>query len=137
MILIRWDESFFVNIDEIDKQHEKLVGIVNTLAEAMSEGQGKTVLGKIIDELVDYTKIHFRTEERVLKLVDYPELEKHQAEHADFVQKVTDFQKGFDRGQLGLTVEVMNFLCDWVRNHIKKNDKQYALYIDEHGLRPS
>jgi hemerythrin-like metal-binding protein len=103
----------------------------------MSEGQGKSVLGEIIDELVNYTVVHFRTEERILKIVNYPEFSGHQKEHADFVQKVSDFQKGFARGQLGLTVEVMNFLCDWVRIHIKKNDKKYAQFLDTHGLRTS
>lgn len=137
MILVKWDESFLVNVDEIDQQHQKLVGIVNKLAVAMSEGKGKNVLGKIIDELVNYTIVHFRTEERILKIVNYPEFSGHQREHADFVQKVSDFQKEFARGQLGLTVEVMNFLCDWVRIHIKKNDKKYAQFLDTHGLRAS
>ena len=134
-MIIKWDKSFYVNIEEIDQQHEKLVGIVNSLAEAMADGEGKKVLAKIIQELVYYTKVHFQTEERILQLIDYHKLKEHKRQHREFVDKVTEFQTNFDRGQLGLTVEVMNYLCEWVRNHIKKSDKQYAQFIDENELR--
>lgn len=90
-------------------------------------------MGGIIDRLVDYTRIHFRAEERIFKLIDYPETASHVREHADFVQKISEFQNGFTTGNLGLTVEVMNFLCDWARNLIKNSDKKYAAYIADRG----
>ena len=133
-MIIKWNDTFHVNIDHVDNQHRNLVGLVNNLAEAMANAKGKDVLAAIIDDLVSYTQEHFQAEERIMELVNYPELTMHQSEHAAFIEKVTDFQIKFDRGQLGLTIEVMNFLCDWVRNHIKKSDKKYAEFIGENGL---
>lgn len=135
-MLIQWNDSFNVHIEDVDYQHQTLVSLINDLGEAMSDGKGKEFLQKILAELIRYTKDHFQAEERIFRIVDYPESEEHKREHDTFVQKVTDFQVDFDRGRLGLTVEVLNFLCDWVRNHIKQSDKKYAQYIDASGLRP-
>lgn len=135
MIIIEWNETFYTHVDEIDRQHQNLINIINELAQSMADGKGRSVIGKIIDRLVDYTQVHFRTEERIFTLIDYPETKRHLKEHADFVQKITVFHDGFRNGRLGLTVEVMNFLCDWARNHIKKSDKEYAAYLNEQGLR--
>ncbi len=52
MPLIQWNESFSVNVVEIDKQHQKLVGMINDLYDAMHQGKGNDVLGKIIDGLI-------------------------------------------------------------------------------------
>ena len=49
MEIIRWNDSYSVNNEQIDSQHKNLVTIINRLAESMATGQGKDVLGKIID----------------------------------------------------------------------------------------
>lgn len=133
MVIIEWNETFSTNVDEIDKQHRHLIDLINELAQSMADGRGRTVIGTIIDKLVDYTKVHFRTEERIFTLVEYPETKSHVKEHADFIRKIMEFRDGFKSGRIGLTVEVMNFLCDWARNHIKKSDKHYAAYIADQG----
>ncbi len=52
MALIQWDGSFSVKVAEIDQQHQKLVSMINDLNDAMKQGKGKDVLGKIVNELV-------------------------------------------------------------------------------------
>ena len=51
-MIIKWDDSFRVDIEDVDKQHKNLIGIVNRLAEAMADGTGKNTLAAIFDELV-------------------------------------------------------------------------------------
>jgi len=61
-----------VNIQSIDEQHKKLVALVNNLNDAMSSGKGQLIMGKILDDLVAYTKTHFATEERLMTTHTYP-----------------------------------------------------------------
>lgn len=135
MALISWNDSFSVGVIEIDRQHQKMVSMINELNEAMRQGKGKDVLGKIIKGLVDYTRVHFKTEETYFEQLGYPEKESHKKEHADFVQRVTDFKDGYQKGNLGLSIAVMNFLSSWLQNHIKGTDKKYSQFFNEKGLK--
>ena len=65
MALMVWDNSFSVNVKEIDAQHQKLIALINDLHDAMKTGKAKDVLGKILSDLTDYTVYHFGNEERL------------------------------------------------------------------------
>ena len=134
MALIKWDDSFSVKVAEIDKQHQKLIDMINELNDAMKQGKGKDILGKIIKGLVQYTATHFKTEEDYFKQFNYPHADTHKKEHDAFVKKVSEFKDEFEKGNISLTIEVMKFLSDWLRNHIKGTDKHYSRFFNEHGL---
>ena len=85
--------------------------------------------------LISYTATHFKTEEKYFDQFGYPETDSHKKEHAAFVKKVTDFKDGFEKGKLGLSVEILNFLSDWLKNHIKKTDMKYSQFFNEKGLK--
>lgn len=135
MALIKWDDSFSVNVAKIDEQHLALIAMNNELNEAMAQGKGKEVLGKIVNGLISYTATHFKTEEDYFNRFGYPEKDSHKKEHVAFVQKVTEFKDGFENGKLSLSIEVMTFLSNWLRNHIKVIDKKYSRFFNEKGLK--
>ncbi len=135
MSLIKWDDSYSVKVTEIDQQHQKLVSMINELHDAMRQGRGKDVLGKLINGLISYTAIHFKTEEKYFDQFGYPETDSHKKEHAAFVQKISEFKDGFEKGQQSLSIDVMNFLMDWLLKHIKGVDIQYSQFFNEKGLK--
>ena len=135
MALIEWNDSLKVNIGVIDGQHRELVHLTNDLNEAMKEGKAKSALGEIVAALVRYTATHFSTEEQYFDRFAYPERTAHKKEHAEFVTKVSGFQKGFEAGRIALSIEVVNFLAQWLKGHIAGTDKAYAPFLIEHGLR--
>ena len=135
MSLIQWNDSFSVNVVEIDQQHQKLVAMINDLNDAMRQGKGKDVLGKIVNGLIVYAESHFKTEEKYFDQFGYPETDSHKKEHSDFVVKVSEFKSGFEKGKIGLSIEVMNFLSDWLQNHIKRVDNKYGPFFNEKGLK--
>ena len=69
MALITWNDSFSVQIGEIDRQHQQLVKMVNELNEAMRQGQGKDILFSTLSGLIAYTTTHFGTEEKYLQSI--------------------------------------------------------------------
>jgi hemerythrin len=135
MGMIQWNESLSVNVAEIDAQHQKLIGLINDLNAAMLQGKGRDVLDSILKGLVAYAETHFQTEERYFRQFGYPEAGPHQKAHADFVAKVKDFQKGFAADRAGLSVDVLLFLSDWLRQHIQIVDKKYGPFFNANGLR--
>jgi len=132
---MEWTTELGVSVREIDDQHKKLIALINKLHDAMRAGQGKQVLEGTLQELAAYAVYHFETEEKYMQQFSYPGYPKHKAAHTAFVKKVTDFQKDFADNRLGITLDLMNFLKDWVNNHIKETDKQYSALFNEKGLR--
>ena len=122
-------------IQEIDQQHRKLVAMVNRLHRAIKSGEGQAALGEILNELVAYTDYHFKTEEYYFDKFGYPEGELHKEIHRKLTAKVLEFKEKFEKGEATLSYDLLNFLKDWLVNHIGKTDKKYAPFLREKGLR--
>ena len=135
MALITWNDSLSVNVAEFDQQHRKLVALINELNDAMSVGKGKDVLGRIVNDLVAYSKTHFKAEEKCFARFEYPDTFNHRREHVIFIKKVAQFKSGLENGKLPLTVEVLSFLSDWLKKHIMGTDKKYSQFFNEKGLK--
>jgi len=134
MSYLDWDDGMSVGTDVIDRQHQQLLRLIRELSEAMAQGRGTTVLGQILDGLIEYTHVHFTTEEGFFEACDYPDCAAHKQQHREFVAKVSDFKQGFDEGRLMLTLDVMSFLGDWLVNHIMGSDASYAPYLSRDGV---
>jgi hemerythrin len=135
MAFVEWNNSYSVGVNEIDLQHQKLIEMINDLHDAMLQGKGKAVVGEIIKGLVDYAGTHFLTEEKYFDQFEYPEAGSHKEEHSAFTQRVAEFKNGFNTGKFALSINVMDFLSSWLRNHIKVVDKKYGPFFKEKGLK--
>jgi hemerythrin len=134
MSFITWDDSLSVRVKEIDNQHQQLVRMINELHDAMSQGKGKDALAGIVSGLVSYAKSHFATEEKYFAQFAYPDKAAHVQEHKAFVDQIQDFKSKFDGGQAVLSLEVMDFLSQWLIKHIKGTDQKYSSFFNEKGL---
>lgn len=130
-----WKESYSVGVALFDGQHKYLIGLIAKLQDAMYEGRGRDAIGQTLAALSQYSKIHFAAEERLLGACDYLEFDQHKAEHDHLTAKVHEFQSRFASGQIALTVQMMQFLRDWLVNHILGADRKYALFLSVKGVR--
>jgi len=134
MALISWNENLSVGIKSIDEQHKKLVGMVNDLHSAMGSGRGKEIMSQTVAGLVEYTKGHFCYEEELMKKHSYPGLLNHKLKHDNLTKQVSGLDKKIKDGQAVVTVEVMNFLKDWLSTHIQSEDKNYGPFLAGKGV---
>jgi hemerythrin-like metal-binding protein len=130
-MLIVWNDSYSVEVPEIDVQHKRLVDMTNELNDALVKGQGKEATEKILNGLVDYTVSHFNSEENLFDKYGYPEAFGHKKAHKEFIAKVSKFKEDFDNGEAMLSTEVVNFLCDWLVEHIKGEDQKYSEFLSK------
>jgi hemerythrin len=134
MDLIVWNEDLSVNIKEINEQHKKLISMINELNMAMGAGKGKDVMGSVLARLVDYTKSHFAVEETLMQKHQYPGYISHKAEHDKLTKQVIDIMDKFKEGKAIVTVEIMNFLKNWLTSHIQTIDKRYTPHLNAKGV---
>ena len=130
---INWNDSYSVGIKSMDDQHKKLVAMANQLHEAMIAGKGKEVVEPVLNEMLDYTRKHFSTEEKLLEKYNYPGLGEQKREHEAFFNKVTEMQAGLKAKNLTLSIDISQFLRSWIGTHIQGIDKQYGAFLNSKG----
>jgi hemerythrin-like metal-binding protein len=134
-VLFPWTNAYSVQIGIIDSQHKVLIDLINDLHRAMMARSGKEQIGSTLAGLLKYTKSHFSAEEGILLSNQYPDFSNHKVEHERFIQTIQDFQGKFQRGEIALTIEVMDFLKDWLSKHIMGVDKKYVPHLHSKGVR--
>lgn len=136
MALVAWSEQLSVGVVSIDEQHKKLVSLLNQLHDGMLSGKGRDALGAVLKGLIDYTRTHFKYEEDLFARTGYPDAASHKRDHTDLVQRVIEIQQKYNTsGPSALTIPVMNFLKDWLTNHIQGSDRRYAPHLSAKGVR--
>jgi hemerythrin len=132
---IPWTEDLSVGLQEIDEQHKILINLINRLFnEAILKRADKAIIAEIIDELIQYTIVHFTVEESLFRIFDYPEGEDHQIHHDQLKKEVIKFRKKFAEGT-PIDIELMGFLKKWITQHIMVDDQKYTPFFLEKGFK--
>jgi hemerythrin-like metal-binding protein len=134
MALLTWDSKYSVGVKSIDGQHSVLFELLNDLHAAMLKGEARRLTGPLLQKLVHYTQTHFAEEEKMLAAARYPGLTVHQTKHSDLIKQIEKFAARFEQGEVTLSLDLMNFLRDWLANHIQRVDHEYGPWLNEHGV---
>ncbi len=131
---LTWDDSFSINIDEVDQQHKELVRRVGLLMKTVSRGEVDNRLRETFDFLQEYTKDHFEDEEKLMLQHAYPEYQLHKEEHIMFVNELAELQRRNERNTIDssyLLILIRSKIVNWLLDHIKVSDAKIARYIME------
>lgn len=129
MALMEWTDRLSVGVEKFDEHHRRMIALVNELHAAMSEGRGQQALSGILGELIDYTDYHFAAEEAAFDQHNYPDAGPHKETHAALLEKARSLKEQYDAGATMMSLEVIEFLKDWVTDHIKGEDKKYTAFF--------
>jgi hemerythrin len=133
-----WADELSVGIEEIDVQHKLLVGLVNRLYdETIVHQADAATLDEILNELVEYTIIHFAVEESLFRIFDYPATEIHTRHHNELKGQVLELQQKVKRGEVKVNIELLVFLKNWLQHHILEEDKLYGPFLIQQGVKRS
>lgn len=137
MQLITWQDSFSVGVDLVDNDHKLLVSLIKQLNDAVEGGQGREVVGSVLNVLIEYTESHFSREERLMEKGGYPDLPAHRKHHEKLCAQVREMVDQYKRGETEtLDRHILEFLSDWLTGHILGVDMQYRPYVQGVELTP-
>ena len=131
MPLLDWTDDFDVGFEVIDKQHRVLLEMINELYDALMEIKGQEALLKIVNRMVEYSVIHFMTEEKHMLEFGYKDYKNHKIIHDRFSKKALDLKNQLNEDGFVLSLDVLNFLRDWLIDHIKGTDREYIPFFKE------
>lgn len=131
---LEWKNEYSVGVEMIDEQHKVFVSIMNELYTAIIEKKEKRVLDDVFKQLTAYTQFHFQTEERYFDEFNYEGSAEHKVAHQKLREQIAELEMRKD-GIMENPFELMDFLEDWLVDHIMGMDKKYSTCFKEHGLK--
>jgi hemerythrin-like metal-binding protein len=127
--LMPWRSQLETDIADVDTQHKELVRLVNLLHKAMRLQKGSDEVEGILNDLAQYTVSHFKFEEELFEKYEYPAMDEHKQIHKELIDQVSAFHAEFKAGKATVSMDLMDFLKDWLNNHIMKTDMAYAPFL--------
>ena len=125
--MVEWKDSYAVGVPTIDAQHQRLFEIGNSIYDLLENYILEDKYDKIfviVQELRDYTKYHFKTEEEYMIKIKYRHYLAQKVEHDDFINKLEEIElKDIDENQDAYIRELLVFVFDWILTHIVQKDR--------------
>ncbi len=121
-------QQYVTGIGLIDEEHKELFRIIGEVYRVMEEEYLHDKYDEIVhllEELKDYTKFHFADEEKYMQSIAYEGLAAQKRAHDAFVARLEGMNfEHIDEHQQETLEEMMEFLTEWLINHILHTDKK-------------
>jgi len=123
-----WGSDLVVGEREMDVEHELQVGLVRALDRALGVGS-REESGRVLEQLLDYTRVHFAAEELLMRLHAYPGFQEHELEHSRLLDQLNELRAAYLAGEVQPTRELVTALRHWLGEHIQTFDRGLALHV--------
>jgi len=133
MPLLNWKPEYSVNKEELDRHHQEMFHILNSVYDNLMDSSEPTYLLPSIDRLSGIAKYHLSLEEQCLKEMCVPDIEDHIAKHREFTESIEMIRNDYDDNYLEASKELIILLGEWLFNHVLKEDRKYTLMMDTQG----
>jgi len=127
--LLSWQDSFNIGIDEADRQHQKMLDMMNDVHILSQQNKSNQSISQALDVLISYTEVHFGWEESLFESYQYPKSAPHKEHHSLLIKQLRDHQKNISIGDHHAIDTELAQLNDWLLNHIKHSDRDYASFL--------
>ena len=127
---IAWSPSLSLGVKSIDEEHQHLLALANALILGVRKNDGQAI-AKAFHELRKYTVTHFANEEHYMHRMCYPKLGAHRQEHARLKLQVKHFQDTLYRKGGVTKQEVVEFMKQWLIEHVLRVDMQIRDFLAE------
>ncbi|WP_199450037.1 GGDEF domain-containing protein [Vibrio harveyi] len=128
----RWDTYFETGIEEVDEQHQYLVGFINKYGELLAQNSiTLTDIQVALFELSRYAEFHFKEEENLMREVEiHPEhLEKHIQVHRAFMSDIISMQSFISDANKRAAEQLLDFLIHWLAYHTLGIDQNMSKQV--------
>jgi hemerythrin len=127
-----WNEYFTTGLERVDREHHRLVVLINQLGDAMINGAVREPqsLQAVFGQLADYALHHFAEEERLMAEAGVSPLhsDAHRRHHVEFVEQLSSMWNS--RSSMASPAETLHdYLRSWLGFHILGEDQSMARQI--------
>jgi hemerythrin len=126
--MIPWTPDLEIGEPGVDHQHREIFRRAGILAGALTQGQGREEVGRLVEYVAAYTYGHFQDEEFLMEELGYPHLAAHRQLHGAFLAEMQERRSAFQRegASSALAISFHLRVCGWLREHIAASDRELA-----------
>lgn len=131
MVSLQWRPDLSVGFDFMDTDHQKLVELLVELSGLLRSGEVQSAALDKLDEIIEFTRQHFRLEERLMSESGYDQFQQHKQMHETLLRDIVTRRQQLAAGGHDAPRETMDFLEHWLMDHILKSDKHLGTYLHD------
>ena len=131
---IIWNEKYSVGLAEIDKQHKKLIVMINKLIDSRNVSVRSEIISDTLTDMTNYAMYHFQAEEALMEEHEYPRQDAHHKEHMGFIRKTAELASATVEHEQAVPEELLAYLGNWLIAHILKSDMGYKDFFKDKGI---
>lgn len=131
MSLLNWNDNYRIGDALIDREHRKLFDLINNFHFTYLQNHDHHNILQVLNELVRYAEEHFRHEEQIMAECSYPELDRHREIHVGLFETLFSLQTKLEKGTIGVEKETIEFLRNWLTDHITSDDRALGVFLTQ------
>jgi len=125
MPLLSWRPEYSVNEAELDRHHQEMFEILNSVYDNVMNSPELSYILPNIDKLTAIASCHLSAEEKHLRAMSVPDIDDHIAKHREFSRTIERIRSGYNDNNLEASKELIIVLGEWLIHHVLKEDKKY------------
>lgn len=113
----------------IDSEHEVQFQLLDSLTQTLAKGDEIAAANYILDQFIEFSDMHFLSEQLVMRLHGYPGYEPHLEEHTRLMKKVREIRSSVQHGEQQISLQLILELRDWLLTHIASEDVAFGEFL--------
>ena len=131
MTLLLWRDDFRIGIDEVDQEHQELIGLINETHAALGSDRSGERVEAFLGEIFARISAHFALEEKAMQVRRYPDAAAHKADHERLLDDLRDLMDEQADGRALDEADFASRLEAWFGNHFRTFDARLHHFLIE------
>jgi len=113
----------------IDAEHDLQMQLLDSLLHTLQRGADFPSIRHVLEQFIEFSDMHFLSEQLVMRLHGYPAYEKHLEEHTRLMKKLREIRENIYHGAKASSPQLVYELRDWLLTHIATEDAAFGEYL--------
>ena len=127
---MEWADKYAVGVREIDEQHQEIFKKIDWLMRSDDD------IEEAILFITSYVTEHFRSEEKIMEMIQYKGARKHRATHREFEKEMAGYIEMIPKIEgrsdlVSFRTELGGKVAGWLLEHIASEDYKLSLAVKE------
>jgi hemerythrin len=132
--LLTWSHECIVGVQAMDDQHGILMDTLNELRLMLVRGADRRDISLQLERLIEFTQMHFNSEEQLLLQQGFPGANEHTNAHQALLARLYSALEHVNREETLHFSSLLEFLPAWYLDHVEQLDRPYGSWLNERGV---
>ena len=117
----------------VEAEHDVQMQMLDSLAAAVENRGNFASMKLVLEQFIEFSDLHFLSEQLVMRLHSYPGYEAHMEEHTRLMKKLREIREKVFRDEKILGLELIKELRAWLLAHMASHDMAFGEFLKLSG----